>query len=74
MAIVLHCSCGRKLQIRDEFAGQEGKCPACGAWYLETACPYCRSQHHIDQWFAQQSDEEVLDPIVVPAAPEKGPP
>ncbi len=30
MAIVLHCTCGRKLQIRDEFAGQEGQCPACG--------------------------------------------
>ncbi len=30
MAIVLHCPCGRKLQIREEFAGQEGQCPACG--------------------------------------------
>ena len=30
MAIVLHCLCGRKLQIRDEYAGQEGQCPACG--------------------------------------------
>ncbi|HVS36268.1 MAG TPA: hypothetical protein VMS17_11925 [Gemmataceae bacterium] len=30
MAIVLHCPCGRKLQIKEEFAGQEGQCPACG--------------------------------------------
>ena len=30
MAIVLHCPCGRKLQIKDEYAGQEGQCPACG--------------------------------------------
>jgi hypothetical protein len=30
VAIVLHCSCGRKLQIKEEFAGQEGTCPACG--------------------------------------------
>ena len=30
MAIVVQCPCGRKLQIRDEFAGQEGQCPACG--------------------------------------------
>ena len=30
MAIVLHCPCGRKLQIREEFAGQQGQCPACG--------------------------------------------
>lgn len=30
VAIVLQCPCGRKLQIREEFAGQEGQCPACG--------------------------------------------
>jgi hypothetical protein len=30
VAIVLTCECGRKLQIKDEFAGQEGQCPACG--------------------------------------------
>jgi hypothetical protein len=30
MPIVLTCPCGRRLQIRDEYAGQEGKCPACG--------------------------------------------
>jgi hypothetical protein len=28
--IVLTCDCGRKLQIREEFAGKQGKCPACG--------------------------------------------
>jgi hypothetical protein len=31
MAILLNCPCGRKLQIKEEFAGQEGQCPACGA-------------------------------------------
>jgi hypothetical protein len=31
MAILLTCSCGRKLKIKEEFAGQEGQCPACGA-------------------------------------------
>ena len=31
MAILLKCPCGRKLKIREEFAGQEGQCPACGA-------------------------------------------
>jgi Zn-dependent protease len=29
-----------------------GKCPACGMWYLETACPNCRQAHHIDRWYA----------------------
>jgi hypothetical protein len=29
--ITLNCdACGKKLQIRDEFAGQTGQCPACG--------------------------------------------
>jgi hypothetical protein len=27
------CSCGRKLRVREEFAGQEGKCPACGVMF-----------------------------------------
>jgi hypothetical protein len=30
MAIVLTCECGRKLQIKEEFAGQQGQCPSCG--------------------------------------------
>jgi hypothetical protein len=30
VAILLTCSCGRKLQIKDDFAGQEGTCPSCG--------------------------------------------
>jgi hypothetical protein len=34
VAIVLSCECGRKLQIADEFAGQEGQCPSCGRMML----------------------------------------
>lgn len=30
MPILLNCLCGRKLRVRDEFAGQQGQCPACG--------------------------------------------
>jgi hypothetical protein len=29
MPIIVNCPCGRKLKIQDEFAGQEGTCPAC---------------------------------------------
>jgi hypothetical protein len=29
MAITVHCECGVKLQVKDEFAGQEGRCPKC---------------------------------------------
>ncbi|MBY0232635.1 MAG: M50 family metallopeptidase [Gemmataceae bacterium] len=28
-----------------------GKCPACGAWYLQQACLGCRATAHIDRWF-----------------------
>ena len=30
MAIDLTCSCGKRLQVSDEYAGQQGQCPACG--------------------------------------------
>jgi hypothetical protein len=30
MAIDLTCSCGKRLQVSDEYAGQQGQCPLCG--------------------------------------------
>jgi hypothetical protein len=30
MRIELTCSCGKRLQVSDEFAGRQGQCPACG--------------------------------------------
>jgi Zn-dependent protease len=51
-----------------------GKCPACGAWYLETGCPHCRARHHIDEWFARRPPEEVRDPIVLGPTPEQSAP
>lgn len=30
MSITIHCECGVKLQVKDEYAGQEGRCPKCG--------------------------------------------
>ena len=29
MAIALSCSCGKSLQVKDEFVGQRVRCPAC---------------------------------------------
>lgn len=29
-----------------------GKCPGCGMWFLDTACPNCGQVHHIDRWYA----------------------
>jgi len=31
MPIAFSCSCGKKLQVNDEFAGRRAKCQACGA-------------------------------------------
>lgn len=31
MPITFSCSCGKKLQVNDEFAGRRAKCTACGA-------------------------------------------
>lgn len=31
MSISVACTCGKKLSVKDEFAGKRGKCPACGA-------------------------------------------
>jgi Zn-dependent protease len=39
-------------QTRFDTFDSRGKCPACGMWYLETACPNCRQAHHIDRWYA----------------------
>jgi hypothetical protein len=30
MLIELTCSCGKRLQVSDAFAGRQGQCPACG--------------------------------------------
>jgi hypothetical protein len=30
MAIVVSCTCGRRLQISEEYAGRQGTCPSCG--------------------------------------------
>ncbi|MCY3023391.1 MAG: hypothetical protein NTW87_30800 [Planctomycetota bacterium] len=30
MAIVVSCQCGRKFQTKDEYAGRQARCPACG--------------------------------------------
>src|SRR5262245_8398740 len=28
--VEFNCSCGRKLRVREEFAGKKGQCPSCG--------------------------------------------
>jgi hypothetical protein len=46
-------SCEHCHERFDTFATR-GKCPACGAWYLDTTCPHCRATNHIDRWFPHQ--------------------
>jgi Zn-dependent protease len=44
---------------RFDLFDSHGKCPACGAWYMEPDCPHCRNATHIDKWFPSEdvSDE-----------------
>jgi hypothetical protein len=30
MPIIVSCTCGRRLQVQEEYAGQRGQCPGCG--------------------------------------------
>jgi hypothetical protein len=40
MPIVVSCECGRRLQVREEFAGRRGQCPSCGRTFdLPSATP-----------------------------------
>ena len=69
MAIQILCECGRKLQIQDKFAGQQGRCPACGRDFLipawETETPGIQAQ-------PSPAREEEL-PEALPAPPvDKG--
>ena len=38
-------------RTRFDVFDSRGKCPACGAWYLQQPCLGCRSTSHIDRWF-----------------------
>jgi hypothetical protein len=39
-----------------------GKCPGCGAWFLDTACPHCHESNHIDRWFLHRPDVGRVEP------------
>ena len=39
-----------------------GKCPGCGAWFLETACPHCHETNHIDRWFLYRPGVGLVEP------------
>jgi Zn-dependent protease len=45
--------CGTKF---DTFVTR-GRCPGCGAWYLETACPHCQASNHVDGWYRPEGGE-----------------
>ncbi len=45
-------------QTRFDLFDTRGKCPACGAWYLDPDCPHCRQSNHIDRWFTSPKAPE----------------
>jgi hypothetical protein len=62
MAIVIACECGRKLQIKDEFAGQEGQCPACSRTFLIPGSPAVEEVPYLPT-----GPTELADPGPLPA-------
>ncbi len=48
MAIAFECTCGQRLEVENEHAGRQAKCPACGMSIIipyptpeESTCPAC---------------------------------
>ncbi len=38
---------------RFDLFDHRGQCPACGAWYLQPACPHCHQAGHVDAWLGE---------------------
>ncbi len=74
--ISLTCkSCGRKLQVRDEFGGQTGKCPACGSTLeipaLEPAVEPASLTSQVSELTAEKpAQQEQTPPPELPDEPE----
>ena len=43
-------------ETRFDLFDSRGQCPACGAWYLDPACPHCYKKEHIDRWLKGQRE------------------
>jgi Zn-dependent protease len=56
-------------QTRFDLFDSHGKCPACGAWYLNPECPHCRTTNHIDRWFHPASADAPVEASLAPLTP-----
>ncbi len=52
MAILVPCVCGKKLSVKDEFAGRKVKCPACQKSLLVPA-----AEEFTEDKFPDEQDE-----------------
>jgi hypothetical protein len=70
--VVIHftCSCGRQLTAHPEHAGQEGRCPGCGATVTIPGPVECGRPTPVAD--AAEIAAEVLPPRRSPAAPGEG--
>jgi Zn-dependent protease len=53
---------------------KRGVCPACGAWYRTTPCPYCGQTHAVDDWLGTPAPPAPPPPDEPPAEVSAGPP
>jgi Zn-dependent protease len=65
--------CKEYCQSRFDLFATRGKCPSCGAWYLNPECPHCGRTNHIDKWFsppaALPSGPAMLEAPAAPSPP-----
>ena len=59
---------------RFDLFDAHGKCPACGARYLNPDCPHCRHTNHIDQWFPPAHTNAPAAVAFTPFPPPAQPP
>jgi hypothetical protein len=70
MPIDVTCNCGKKLRIKDEYAGRKFRCPACSAINRAESPPSPDDPPPLTDWLTEELNRE---PIPAKAAPSEPP-
>jgi hypothetical protein len=70
MPIIVACRCGRKFQVKDEYAGKQARCPACASVLLIPGPAPELEQGEEERYGSEPSAEEQQDAAAADAAEE----
>jgi hypothetical protein len=70
MPIDVSCACGRRLRIAEEYAGRQGRCPACGRTF---DLPAAAAEEVLDASTALTAQPVPTPPVAELAEPEEEP-